>query len=137
MSEASNAAAAAQLVRLAALAALTDAVLRRTYPSRPEGVAARAMLSDYYAREIEQAAGADFADLYVALVEARGAAIDYLSRLIADLAPVITVEAPASMPSLYWGYRLYGDPNRGAELVARNAVRHPSFMPATFSALAR
>ena len=137
MSESSNAAAAAQLVRLAALAALTDAVLRADYPSRPDGVAARTMLADYYGREIEQAAGADYADLYVALVEARGAAIDYLSRLIADLAPVITIDAPTGMPSLYWAYRLYADPARGGELVARNNVRHPSFMPATFSALAR
>lgn len=137
MTEASNAAAAAQIVRLAALSALTDAVLRRSYASRPEGVAARALLSDYYSNEIDRAAGADAADLYVALVEARGTAIEYLSRVIADLAPVVTIEAPIGMPSLYWGYRLYGDPNRAAELVARNGVRHPSFMPATFSALAR
>ena len=40
------------------------------------------------------------------------------------------------MPSLYWAWRLYGDPLRAADLVARNAVRHPSFMPETFVALA-
>jgi prophage DNA circulation protein len=73
----------------------------------------------------------------VAIQDLRGRVAEYLSRLINDLAPVITVEAARQLPSLYWGYRLYGDPARGAEIVARNGVRHPSFVPATFQALSR
>jgi prophage DNA circulation protein len=137
MTETSNTVASAQLVRLAALAAVTEAVLRRNYRSRPDGVAARAALSALYDREIEAAAAPAQADLYIALVEARGAAVDYLSRTIADLAPVVTVSAPSPLPSLYWAWRLYADPGRAGELTDRNRVRHPSFMPASFAALAR
>ena len=132
-----NAAEASRAVRLAALSAFTDSILRRSYASRPEGVSARADVAVRFDDEMNDAHGADNAALYVAMQDMRGAVVDYLSRLIADLAPVLTVSANRSLPSLFWAWRLYADPMRAGELVARNSVRHPSFMPESLSALAR
>ena len=126
-----------RLVRLAALTAWAEALLRRPYASRPDGVTARAEAAERFERELETATGAEYAPLFVAISDLRGRVVDYLSRLINDLAPVIGIEAARRMPSLYWAWRLYADPHRAGELVARNAVSHPSFMPLEFSALAR
>jgi prophage DNA circulation protein len=132
-----NAAAAARTMRLAALVAYSEAMLRRSYVARPDGVAARAAVAGVFEAEAADTTGADQAPLYLAIDDLRGKVIDYLSRVINDLAPVVTVSSARSLPSLYLAWRLYQDPLRAAELVARNAVRHPSFMPLTITALAR
>lgn len=134
---AENAAAAARLVRLAGLVAWCEAVVRRPYASRPEGVSARAEIAERFERELNDAGGAENVALFVAISDLRGAAVEYLSRVVNDLAPVITIEAARSLPSLWWAWRLYADPARAGELVGRNGVAHPSYMPATFQALAR
>jgi prophage DNA circulation protein len=63
--------------------------------------------------------------------------MDFFTRTIVDLAPVIEVEANAPLPAIVHAWRLYSDPLRAGELVARNNVPHPAFMPLTFEALAR
>lgn len=131
-----NTAVASQLARLAALTAWAEAVLRRSYASRPRGVEARAKVAERFEAELEAATGSENGELFVAIQDLRGRVTDYLTRLIADLAPVVTVEARIIAPSLVWAWRLYADPLRSDELVARNSVRHPSFMPPTFEALA-
>lgn len=133
---AANVTAVNQLARLSALTAWAEALALQSYPDRPAGVTARADAVMRFDAELEAAPGALYAGAFVAIEELRGRVVDYLSRLINDLAPVIEVAAPRIMPSLYWAYRLYGDPLRAGELVARNAVKHPSFMPAEFAALA-
>lgn len=132
----SNTLAVDQLARMAALTAWAEAVALREYASRPDGVSARGEAVDRFDDELNNAQGAESAALFVAIEELSGRVVEYLSRLINDLAPVIEIEASASMPSLCWAWRLYADPARAGELVSRNRVRHPSFMPFTFSALA-
>jgi prophage DNA circulation protein len=39
------------------------------------------------------------------------------------------------MPALYWAWRFYKDPNRAMEIVNRNRVADPAFIPPTFEAL--
>jgi prophage DNA circulation protein len=133
---AGNVVTADQLARLSALTAWAEALALASYPDRPAGVTARADCVVRFDAELEAAYGAAGAGLFVAIENLRASVVDYLTRLINDLAPVIEIEASASMPSLWWAWRLYADPSRSSELVARNAVRHPSFMPQTFSALA-
>jgi prophage DNA circulation protein len=126
-----------RLARLAAIAAYAEGIVRAKIADRPTGITLRANVAEHFDDELEALWAADN-DLFLALQAARGAVIEYLSRVILDLAPVVTVEANLSMPSLFWAYRLYEDPTRSTELVARNpAVQHPSFMPDTFEALAR
>jgi hypothetical protein len=112
---AQNVAGIQQIVRLAALTAWADAVVGRTYTDRPSGVTARAEAAERFERELARCQGQDYAALYLALETLQGAVVQYLTKLIADLAPVITIVTPASL---------------------RNEVRHPSFLPREFDALA-
>jgi prophage DNA circulation protein len=129
--------AVARVARLAALTGFAEALTRRTYAARPDGVSARAEAAARFEEELESAGGAANANLFVAIQDLRARVVEYLTRTITDLAPVITVEARLSMPSLWWAHRLYADPGRAGELVSRNRVQHPSYMPKTFQALAR
>lgn len=134
---AANAAAIARLARLSALTAWAEALIGRTYVSRPDGVTARAEAAERFDLELVAASGiADDTDLFLAIENLRAAVVDYLSRLITDLKPVVTVSAAIRLPSLWWANRLYADPLRAGELVARNGVKHPSFMPTEFQAVA-
>lgn len=132
-----NANEARRVFRLAALGAYTEAAIRAPYVSRDEGVTARADLVELYEAEMDSLTGAARAPAFVALTEARNAAVAMLSATIANLAPVVTVSASLSLPGLFWAWRLYQDPNRASELAGRNKVQHPSFFPTSFEALAR
>lgn len=136
-SAAENTQAVADLMRLAALGAWAEALQRRPYTSRPQGVTARAEAAERFEFEMERASeqGAAGVDLFVALSNLRGAVVAYLTRLINDLAPVIAVSANDTMPGLWWAWRLYADPSREVDLVLRNDVVDPLFMPGNFAAL--
>lgn len=123
-------------LRLAALAAYCEAIVRVELSDRPAALTLRANVAEYFEAEIDRLT-ADQPDLYNAMAGLRNATVDFLSRAVLDLAPVITVTANLTMPSLFWGWRLYSDPARSINLVARNRVVHPSFMPVEFEALAR
>lgn len=127
----------ARVVRIAALSAIAEASVRVAYRARPDAITARANIAELFEAEIELCSGAVLAPVAVALQEVRNAAIEYLSREIIDLAPVVTVTANLPLPSLYWAWRLYQDPERAGELIDRNRVSHPSFFPNSFEALAR
>jgi len=123
--------------RLAALGAWAEALTRRAFAARPEAIEARAEAAERFDAELAGLIGADDAALSLAVQELRDRVVDYLSRAILDLAPVVTVEANLRLPSLWWAWRLYQDPLRAAELVGRNRIAHPSFFPERFEALAR
>jgi prophage DNA circulation protein len=134
---ADNIAAATRMVRLAAVTAYAESVLRMTFTSRPDGVTARGEVAERFENELYNTTGAALAPLYVAVEALRGRVIEWLTQTINNLAPVITVESARIRPSLDLAWILYADPLRADELVARNNVRHPSFMPRTISALSR
>ncbi|MFG1332019.1 DNA circularization N-terminal domain-containing protein [Xanthobacter autotrophicus] len=127
--------AAARAMRLAVLAAYAEVLMASSFVDRPSGITARAQVAERFGAEMARCVGGPDAELFVALAGLRGQVCDYLTRLITDLAPVATVEAPRTMPSLWWAWRLYGDPARAEEIVARNRLPHPSFVPVTFEAL--
>ncbi len=131
-----NAAAAARLARLAALTAFAEAVVRANYVSRPDGITARAQVAARFGDELANCFGAADAGLFVAIQNLRAAVVDFLTRLITNLKPIVTVDTVQQRPSLTLAWRLYADPLRATELVERNQVRHPSFMPVSFEALA-
>ncbi len=132
-----NLAAAYRVARLAALTAWAEAILRTTFSDRPAGVSARAEVAARFEAELYDTRGAADADLYLAIDDLRGRVIDYLSQQITNLAPLITVTTARTLPALFMAWRLYADPLRAGELVARNRVRHPAFMPKAFLALSR
>lgn len=125
---------AARLLRAAMLAAYCEAVVRIKLTDRPQAIRLRANVSEYIEAELVDLSASDI-DLFKSLEVQRDAVVEYLSGAILDLSPVVTVGANLSMPSLFWAWRLYGDPNRSAQLVARNRVQFPSRMPLEFEAL--
>lgn len=135
--EAQNTAMLGQALRILALGRYAAAVVARRYDDRRAAIQARADAAEVFDAELERLTGADSHPVYVALDELRGRVAEHLSRRITDLAPVLVVGAAQSMPSLWWANRLYGDAARAAELVRRNRVKHASFMPVEFEALAR
>lgn len=131
-----NEEAANQLLRMAALICYAEAIARVTLIDRPSAITLRANVAEYFESELLRLNAADIS-LAHAIATLRDSVIDYLSRAVLTLAPVIVVEANLSMPSLFWAWRLYQDPTRSTELVARNTLAHPSFVPPEFEALAR
>lgn len=131
-----NHAIAARLARLAFVAAFTDALLGATYASRSEAVVARRRLNDFIDAEIAFAVDSPNVDLLVALQDMRAAAAAWLHELTISLAPVVIVSTARALPATLLAYKLYGDPTRAGELVARSGAPHPSFMPIRFDALA-
>lgn len=131
-----NEQAAYTLLRIAAMVAYCEAVARAKLGDRPAAITLRANVSSYFEDQLNALPSQEYA-LYYALIRLRDATIDYLSRAILDLAPVVKVNASLGMPSLFWAWRLYADPTRSPELVARNRIEHPSFMPPIFEALGK
>lgn len=126
-----------QTLRILALGRYAAAVAARSYTDRRAAIQARADASEFFDAELHRLHGADCHSVYVALDDLRGRVSEHLSRQIADLAPVLIVGAELSLPSLWWANRLYGNAARASELARRNRVKHPSFMPTEFEALAR
>ncbi|AVT76641.1 phage tail/DNA circulation protein [Rhodopseudomonas palustris] len=133
---AANRDAANRALRLAALTAFAEAVARADLKDRPSGIRLRAEAAELFESELLDLPASEM-DLARAIGAIRDAVIEYLSRVVLDLAPVLTIEANLSKSSLYWSWRLYADPARSGELVERNGVVHPSLMPLAFEALAR
>jgi prophage DNA circulation protein len=122
--------------RLCALTVIAESVARdTTITDRTAGITLRANLAELFDDEILNLDMAE-SETIEAVQDLRDLAVDYLSRLILDLAPVITADSNLPLPSLVWAWQLYADPTRAPELVARNNVAHPSFMPLQIEALA-
>lgn len=65
-----------------------------------------------------------------ALQAVRTAVLVDLRERGAALAEVRSITLAMPTPAVVLAYRLYADPDRGEEIVARNRLRHPMFLPA-------
>jgi prophage DNA circulation protein len=132
----SNAATLAQVARLILITGYVNALLTATYASRPDAVTARDQLNALLDNELAAAVGEESVGLIDAIANLRGTATAYLSALAISLKPIVIVSTARALPSIVLAWRLYGDPTRAAELVSQNDVKHPSFMPLRFAAVA-
>lgn len=131
---ATNAARFGGLVRLIALPELCkDAVTRADDPSvdgfgtQEDAVAARDTLIDTIDDEME-AIGLDDAS-YVALAQLRADVVQSLPSPSFQLPRLMHYTPPATTPSLMIAQHLYGDSGRATEIVARNGLAYPGFVP--------
>lgn len=67
---------------------------------------------------------------YQAIVGARTAAVRHLVAVARQGVRLTHYANPAPVPALVLAYRRYGDAARAADIVTRNAIRHPGFVPA-------
>jgi hypothetical protein len=121
------------VVRSFALMKLAQAISVRSFQTRAEAIQARATVVELFDAQIEQV---DDSAVAILLLKARDYAVTSVTRAMATLVPVVTINAPRSMPSLYWANRLYDDADRAQELSERNSAALPAFMPVVFEALA-
>jgi prophage DNA circulation protein len=68
-------------------------------------------------------------DVYAALLAARAAVWADINARSRNSARVLTFTPPDVLPALVLAYDRYEDALRGDEIVTRNAIRHPSFVP--------
>jgi len=127
------------------VAAMTDcafvyglalSIVRKTFAARQDALGAR---SEFLvaAGAVQNVAGVHLgADVFDWLSEVVGAASSHLSETAANRMPLVTVETAHSYSSTHLAHRLYVDPQRARELVDRNRVLTPLFLPIRLEGLA-
>lgn len=96
-----------------------------SYASHDEAAALREELADQLDALMETAADA----VYAALVDLRVAVVKDITQRGADLARLVSYTPATTLPALVIAHALYEDATRDAEIVARNRIRHPGFVP--------
>ncbi|MFG6462256.1 DNA circularization protein [Roseateles sp. DXS20W] len=125
--QAANQAELVQLVRVAALAEGARAAARVEFDSYEAAAAARDELVDGLTDAMERDGLAD--EVYDALRGLRSAVVRDIAARGADLARLVAWSPAATLPSLALAQQLYADASREPELLARNRIRHPLFVP--------
>lgn len=69
-------------------------------------------------------------DEYYAWADVQAALVKYIAEIEPNLATANILRLSEPVPSLVLAYNLYGDPNRESELVSRNGIANPLFLPA-------
>ena len=134
--QAVNQAAVVDLVRRAALVEATRTSSQMNFSSYDEAQAVRTELADRLDAEMASttlnSAGQSVPiadDVYAALAALRVAMVMDISTRGANLVRLTTATLQATLPALVAAWRIYGDATMDADLVARNKVRHPGFVP--------
>ena len=132
----SNAAILARLARAVYLAPYVEALVTQTYLTRADAITAKADCIGRFERELELCGLGDDIAFAASLLAMRDAAVGYLAQVEINATPVLMVTTGVYIPALLAGWRIYQDPTRATELIARNDVKTAEFMPLTFEALA-
>lgn len=127
--ERANVAALERLVTLAAAAEAVRAVSAVPFESYDDAVAVRDDLADRLDRAAGAAADIGDDDAFRALNALRLAMTRDITRRGGSLARVYAYSPATTEPTLAIAQRLYGDAGREREIIDRNRLRHPGFVP--------
>lgn len=119
-----NQAAVLALVHQSALVAAAEVASGLDYDSYQEAIGLRDELADRLDEEMSTASD----PVFFALQDLRAALVRDLSGR-PELARLVRYTPAATLPALVVAYQLYGDAGREAEIVSRNRLRHPGFVP--------
>jgi prophage DNA circulation protein len=116
----------------ALIGAYAVSLTQEKFETRSQAIYHRANLSDLIDTEHDYTTGANF-DL---LTEVVNSATTYITNELANLSIVVTIEGHNKLlPATYWSYRLYGNLNYVDDLIQKNGIADPDFMPLSFKAL--
>ena len=87
------------------------------------------MLRDDLAEALETEAETADDSLYTALTGLRIAVIQDINARAADFSRSVQYPVPRTLPALVLSHRIYGDIAQAEDLIARNKIRHPGFVP--------
>ena len=110
-------------------------LLAQSYAGRPEAVRARSTLTamvDAIAESIGDELGYQVMSEFL---EHTGNVSQDLSLIVASQVPLVQVEVGIPLPSTLLGWKLYQKPERAGELLERNGIATPAYMPTSFQAL--
>jgi prophage DNA circulation protein len=127
--------AAADLFRRAAVAAAARAGAEYQPESSDDAANVRTEILTLLDREITVAGDQGDDDVYTSMRQLRALVVKDLNIKGASVPTLVKVATARPMPSLALAQRLYRDPTRSDEIVARAGAVHPAFMPTTFQAL--
>lgn len=68
-------------------------------------------------------------DVFTAMTDLRAALDAHLASLVASLPRIQEYIPPQSMPALLIAFQFYNDPTRDLEIVGRNRIKDPNFVP--------
>lgn len=114
----------------AAVLASTDAaaphrVAGVTFDNRNQAVEIRDQLLDELDRQQLSAAP----ERYRLLARLGAELATEMGRTSASLAPLTRITPPATLPALLLAHQLYGDASQAEQIVTRNHIAHPGFVP--------
>ncbi|PNQ94967.1 phage tail tape measure protein (plasmid) [Azospirillum argentinense] len=125
--QAANSTALAALIRQSALVHAAEVSAAAEWPVHQEVIAARDELAARIDAETLRPDVPD--DTFRALTDLRVAVVQDLTARSAGAARLATVTPTVVQPSVVLAYDLYEDAARGDDIVARNRVAHPGFVP--------
>ncbi|MGV2980682.1 hypothetical protein ACERNI_10800 [Camelimonas sp. ID_303_24] len=128
-----TAAAVRDALRAMACVAYARRVMATTYATRDDALHARAGLTALFAPLLDT--GALDQVSYGLVAKAWGDASGHLLDQAAGLKRIIRVESSRPLPATLLAWQIYGDTTRAGELVARNRVATPAFMPTIIEAI--
>ena len=123
------------LFRRAVVVAMARAASDYQPSSYDDAAAVRTIVCGALDTEITVAGDQGEDGSYMALKVLRTAVAQDLTARGATLAHLTTVTTNAAIPALVLANRIYQDPGRADDLVARANPRHPAFMPTVLRAL--
>ena len=126
--EAQNQAALQDLNRRTAVVEMARVATRADLVSSDDASALRDELDETLDAEILAAGDAGDDQVFAELRELRAKVVRDLDARGARLPSIRTFRMPATLPALVIASRLYDDPTRDAEIVARNGIRAPGFI---------
>ncbi|MFZ6690226.1 DNA circularization protein [Undibacterium sp. SXout20W] len=127
--------ASSDLLRRSALIALAQAATVYQPTSYDDAVSVKTLITNLLDAEIWIAGNQGQDATYETFRTLRAAVVQDLTERGANLATLVKVKTPQSLPALALAQRLYRDSARADQLVIKADPIHPAFMPVSFSAL--
>jgi prophage DNA circulation protein len=121
-----NQAATIAIVRQAAVAGAAATSAEMTFASRQDAVAVRTAVTDQLDLQMESLTDIT---LYTAFADLRASVVTDIATRGANLALIVSYTPPQTVPALVLAYRLYGDATQAADIITRNKIRNPGFIP--------
>lgn len=125
--QADNRAAVFALVRQASVIQAARIAPTATFETGEEADALRAALADQLDSIMDDPATSD--ETFSAVQDLRTEVIRGVPPEDVSLPNIVTVTPPITLPSLVVAYDIYEDAARDADIVTRNSIKHPGFVP--------
>lgn len=118
-----------RLVKRHALINMAEAATDITFDSYDDAVATRNLLAERLDDEILVSGATDDDEALNALETLRADMVADITQRGADLKKIRTIQLKQSKPALVLSYDLYATPNSETDIINRNRVNHPGFVP--------